>query len=292
MKPNDASTVIAVDGGGTRCRLVLDGPGGRAMTEAGPANISSDFDAAIAEISTGLAALAQAAGTDLATLRAVPAYVGLAGAVDAGLTARVAAALPLDRVRVEDDRPAALRGALGARDGAIAHFGTGSFFAIQVGGHMRLGGGWGSRLGDEGSAYWIGRAALAATLDMVDELVAPAPLTRELLARFGSAAAIVAHAAHATPAEIGKLARSVTETAAQGDPVARGIMASGADYIVRMAGLMGWKPGMALCLTGGLGPAYRDHLPPAFVDALVAPAGEPIEGGLELARAFAAEAAA
>ena len=52
------SPVIAVDGGGTRCRLVLDrGPGpagGRVSVETGPANVTSDFDAALGEIRRGL----------------------------------------------------------------------------------------------------------------------------------------------------------------------------------------------------------------------------------------------
>ncbi|MBU1176769.1 MAG: ATPase [Alphaproteobacteria bacterium] len=286
-----ASPVIAIDGGGTRCRLVLDGPDGRHMVEVGSANISTDFDAAIAEIATGLAALAKAAGTGIASLLGLFAYAGLAGAIDAAIAARVAAALPLRRVRVEDDRPSALRGALGSRDGAIAHFGTGSFFAIQVGGRMRLAGGWGSRLGDEGSAFWVGRSALSATLEMVDGLIAPSDLTRDLLERFVSAGGIVAYAARATPAEIGAIARTVTEAASMGDAAGRAILGSGADYIARVADRMGWVPGMALCLTGGLGPAYRDYLPTALSGALVAPMAAPIEGAVDLARAFAAEGA-
>jgi len=46
---------------------------------------------------------------------------------------------------------------------------------------------------------------------------------------------------------------------------------------------------MALCLTGGLGPAYAEHLPPQLSNALIAPRAAPIDGAIELARAFAAE---
>jgi glucosamine kinase len=286
-----ASSVIAVDGGGTRCRLVLDGPDGRHAVEVGPANVTSDFDAAIAEIEAGLGALANAAGTDAAALRDLPAFVGLAGVVDAAMAARVAAALPLRRARVEDDRPSALRGALGARDGAIGHFGTGSFFALQAGGQVRLAGSWGSRLGDEGSAFWVARAALSATLEAVDRLIEPTGLTEALLARFGSPGGIVAEAATAAPGQIGALAVLVTAAAVEDDAVALRILRAGGDHIARVTAQMGWQPGMAFCLTGGLGPSYRPYLPAPLERALIAPDAAPIEGAVALARAFAAETA-
>lgn len=283
------SFVIAIDGGGTRCRLALDGPHGRFSAETGSANVTTDFDAAIATIGAGLTELAAAASCDPARLAAVPAYLGLAGVTDSLMAARVAAALPLHRARVEDDRRAVLRGALGARDGAIAHFGTGSFFAIQTDGRVRFAGGWGSRLGDEGSAFWVARAALSATLDAVDGLIEHTDLTRSMLAQFGTPGGIVAHAAAATPAEIGALAPEVTSAAARQDPVALHILRSGADHIASVVERLGWRPGMALCLTGGLGPAYGDHLPAQLARALLDPIAPPIEGAVALAHEYAGE---
>ncbi len=290
MSDGIAHRVLAVDGGGTRCRLVLDGPGGRLSTEAGPANVSSGFDAAIAQIRAGLSALAAKAGMDAEALFGVPAYVGLAGVTDAAMAARVARALPLRRARVGDDRLSALRGALGARDGIIAHFGTGAFFALQAGGVVRLAGGWGPLLGDEGSAFWLGRTALSATLDAVDGLTPSTPLTDRLLARFGAPGQIVAQAAEATAAEIAALAPEVTGAAAAGDATGLRLLRAGSDHIGRVLAAMGWTPEMALCLTGGLGPVYRDYLPAPLARALVAPMAAPIDGAVELAHAFAAEA--
>ena len=262
-------SVIAVDGGGSTCRLVLDGPGGRYLAERGSANVSSDFAAALGEIRTGLAALAAQAGTDLAGLADVPAYVGLAGVTGPAKAEAVRAALPLARVRVEDDRRSALRGALGAHDGAIAHFGTGSFFALQSGAELRLAGGWGSRLGDEGSGYWVVRSALTETLASVDGLIAPSPLTEALLAAYGSAAEIVARVAVETPRETARLAPEVAAAAAAGDPVGARILQEGADHIALTLARMGWRDGMDLCLTGGFGPSYRDFLPDGLAEALV-----------------------
>jgi glucosamine kinase len=264
---------------------------GRRAVEAGPANVTTDFDGAIAEITSGLEMLAMSASMPISALADLPAYVGLAGATDTTICERVAAALPLRRVRVEDDRRAALRGALGTRDGAIAHFGTGSFYGFQAGGQVRLAGGWGARLGDEGSAFWVGRAALSATLDAVDGLIAPSTLTETLLARFGTPYGIVTHAATASPAEIGVLAQIVTAAADAGDKVGGEILTRGAENIVRVTEKLGWQPGMALCLTGGLGPTYSDYLPATLRNALVSPSAAPIDGAIELARIFATEAA-
>ena len=224
------TSVIAVDGGGTRCRVVLDGPDGRFLVERGAANVASDFNAATREIEAGLAALAEQTGKSLAEIRDLPIYLGLAGLTgQEDLAARVIARLQLRRARVTDDRPTALRGALGKRDGVIAHLGTGSLFALQRQGNMRLSGGWGARLGDQASAFWVARSALSATLEAEDRLIEATDLTRALMERFGSAGGIVAHAAQATPAQIGDLAPLVTEAAASGDPVGLRILNAGAD---------------------------------------------------------------
>lgn len=284
-----SETVLAVDGGGTRCRLALDGPDGRVQIEAGPANVSTNFDAAIAEIRAGLKALADKAGLRLETLHSLPAHLGLAGVPDEAMAARVAAALPLTHARVDEDKRSALRGALGLRDGAIAHFGTGSFFALQLGGVVRLSGGWGWRLGDEGSAYWVARSALSATLNAVDGLIAHTDLTKTLLDHFGSAGGIVAFAGPAKPGEIAAFSRQVTEAAQAGDAVGAQILRAGAAHIAEVLAKMGWREGMALCLTGGLGPVYRNDLAAPLAAALVKPAGAPIDGALALAREFAAD---
>ena len=65
--------------------------------------------------------------------------------------------LPFARARIESDAVIALKGALGDDDGAIAALGTGSVFGVQRGGEVRMIGGWGFLLGDQGSGARIGR---------------------------------------------------------------------------------------------------------------------------------------
>jgi glucosamine kinase len=285
MSDSRSIPVIAVDGGGTRCRVAYDDGRSTTVVETGPANASTDFESAARQVTEGLNVLSQRMNVDLSGL---PAFVGLAGVVDAGIVDRLAAALPLSKARIADDRPAALRGALGRKDGVIAHCGTGSFFAAQIGGAMRFAGGWGSVLGDEASAHWIGKRALRIALDCADGLCPPSPLTDKLHADLGDAPGIVRFAGKATPADIGALARIVTNCASNNDAVATRILKEGAGEIARTLPLLGWTQGMAICLTGGLGPHYLPYLPEDMRAHVTPPEGEPLAGAIDLAREGAA----
>ena len=280
---------VAVDGGGTRCRLALVCDGEGPEVTVGPANVTSDFSGALAEIGRGLERLAASADIGLDLLHGLPAYLGIAGVTGPEMAARVREALPFRRARVEDDRPAALRGALGNRDGAIAHCGTGSFLALRAAGTMRLAGGWGPVLGDEASAQWVGRHALAAVLRAHDGTGPASGLTARLLREYGPPARIVSFAAGASPMQLGEIAGHVT-AAAPADPLAAQILTGGAAEIARALPCLGWTSELALCLTGGLGPAYGSYLPPATQAALTAATGEPIDGARALARDFARQA--
>ena len=284
-----AGAVLAVDGGGSRCRMALVlGDGQRWMVEAGPTNVSSDFQGACDTLRQGLRDLAKAAQVPFERLVAVPAYLGLAGVTHAELAQRVAAALPLAHCEVGEDQRIALRAALGRDAGAVAHCGTGSFFGVQAGGQIRLCGGWGLTLGDEASAAWLGRRALNLTLAEADGLRARSDLGQGLLQDLGPAPQIVAWAAQASPAHFGALARRVTAAAATGDVMAVEVMQAGAGHIAHVLEQMGWQTGQTLCLTGGLGPQYASYLPDRMQAAVTPPQAEPLEGAVDFARARAA----
>ncbi|MEM9247606.1 MAG: BadF/BadG/BcrA/BcrD ATPase family protein [Pseudomonadota bacterium] len=276
--------VLAIDGGGSRCRLACAGAGRESRVETGPANVYSDFDGAVARIRDGLSKLAAEAGVEVAALVRVPAFVGLAGVCSDATTAKLHHALPFERMLIEDDRPAALRGALGHADGAVIHCGTGSFLAFQKDGETRLAGGWGAVLGDEASARWIGWMALNHALRVTDGTLPANVWARALVDDMGGVDAVLQFASSATPADFGTIAPRVTEAATEGDPLALSILERGADHVARAVQALGWSEGMALCLTGGVAPFYRDHLPQALADALQEPEGAPLDGALSLAR--------
>lgn len=292
MNYPSSSLTLAVDGGGTRCRIALARDDQITQVETGAANVSTNFDQAVTEIYQGLEQLAGKTGLTLATLSQAPAYLGLAGVISAKIATRLAEALPLVKSQIEDDRSAALRGALGDVDGAIAHCGTGSFLASQIKGQRRIIGGWGPILGDQASAQWLGRQALSRVLDVADGLAAPSALSATILASLQNSAGIVAFASTASPTDFGDLAKEVTHHAQNGDTLAVELMYLGADYIAARLPQIGWASGARLCLTGGLAPQYASYLPQRMQDALTPPQGDPLTGALALAREFAAKSTA
>jgi N-acetylglucosamine kinase-like BadF-type ATPase len=132
----------------------------------------------------------------------------------AGRLARLAA-----RVEVLSDAQAALLGALGSRPGLLVLAGTGS---IVIGrdrhGRWARAGGLGPLLGDEGSAFWIGRAWLRATTRGEDFLP-----VRRLIARADAVSRIAA------------LAPTVLGRARRGDPRARAIVREAQMHLARLA---------------------------------------------------------
>ena len=153
----------------------------------------------------------------------------------------------------------ALAGAFESGPGIVVSAGTGS---IAVGrdtnGARRRIGGYGWQMGDEGSGYAIGRAALGAVSRAYDGRSPRTALTDQVLAATRSADfdALVRWAASASPAEMAALAPHVLEIAAQGDPLAQGI----ADYAARelsqlaicLLPQLDAKPPIGVALTGGL----------------------------------------
>ena len=134
----------------------------------------------------------------------------------------------------------------GPDDGAVIGIGTGSFLGRQAGGRMRLMGGWGLPLGDEASGAWLGRAVLRATLRAREGWGVETGLTRALDAELGGEAGIIGFASGATPAQFAAFAPRVAEAAQHGDPVCRGILQQGADYIAAGLAHLGFTQGERL----------------------------------------------
>ncbi|MCE8537908.1 ATPase [Ruegeria pomeroyi] len=291
MGKSEHSLVVAIDGGGTRCRIAACRGKDVLAVETGPANASTDFGKAVRQIAHGLELLAARMGCSVETLSTAPAFVGLAGVSGPDIADRLRAVLPFKHVRIEDDRVAAARGVLGHRDGAIGHCGTGSFYAAQTGGKVRFAGGWGPVLGDEASAQWVGRIALGLALETLDGRLQPSALSERLIADLEGAAGILRFVGSALPSEMGALAPLVTEFAGRGDSIGGEIMRRGAGEIVRALKAIGWQAGQAVCLTGGIGPHYISYLPEDLRAVVIDREGEPIDGAIALARDLAQEIA-
>ena len=204
MSKADAEILVGVDGGGTACRFALSHAGRRVEHRAGPANVYSDFPAALETLTAGLDALAVKAG--LSDLTGARLYLGLAGVTGAKMAEKVAAALPYRNVTVADDRLTAVTGALASRDGAVIGIGTGSFLARKSGDRVTMMGGWGFVLGDEASGAWLGRRLLQHVLHVADGLAPATGLTEAALQQLGGIpAGLVDIARAARPAHFAAL---------------------------------------------------------------------------------------
>jgi len=101
------------------------------------------------------------------------ACIGAAGAGRpeiAGIVREMVAEIVSGEIEVVGDMEIALRAAFGAGPGVIVIAGTGSIaFGRDAQGRTARAGGWGFAVSDEGSAHWIGRAAVSAVLRAADE---------------------------------------------------------------------------------------------------------------------------
>lgn len=181
------------------------------------------------------------------------------------------------RVRVISDAEAAFLGALGESPGLLVLAGTGSIVLGRTPrGRWIRRGGLGPFLGDEGSAFWIGR---------------------EWLRTRGADAASVRRLAHA-PSRIARLAVSVLRQARRGDHVARRIVSEAQRHLAAQAAevarALRLRPPIAFSWAGRLleDAAFRRGVRRALRDSglsvrVVPPRETPVQAAARLARALA-----
>jgi len=134
-----------------------------------------------------------------------------------------------ERLMVVHDSVNALAGATAGRPGIIVIAGTGSVArGTNARGEEARCGGWGHRFGDEGSAYWIGREAVRATLAEYDRMAAETILTPMLFERLGVNSPYQLtekyYAGSLSREHLAGLSLWVDEAARQGDKVSQEIL--------------------------------------------------------------------
>ncbi|MCG6903921.1 MAG: hypothetical protein LJE68_14700 [Rhodobacter sp.] len=281
------SFLVGVDGGGSNCRVSIARADGSVIGTAkgAAANPSTAMDSAVQTLLSTLDAARVQARISTADLAQADAHFGLAGVINPSIARSIADAMPIDRIRVTDDRTTNMAGALGDADGFVAAIGTGSFLGAQAGGTQKFIGGWGFWLGDEASGAWIGRRLLTTVLHWQDGLRDASDLLTGALAGFsGDTGEIVLFARTATPQEFATLAPRVIAAAQAGDSAGLDIVRTGAAYMQTALVSLGHCPGDPLCLIGGLGPEYARFLDADFAQDIRAPRGSALDGALLLAR--------
>jgi glucosamine kinase len=283
--------LLAVDGGGTRCRARLATIPGNLLGEAvaGPANLLRGVNRSFAVVVEVASACLRQAALPPTDARRIVACLALAGASEPTyLAAAQAHEHPFRKAMITTDAHAACIGAHGQADGGIIIAGTGTVGWAMVKGRTYRVGGWGLPISDEGSGAWAGCEALRRVLWAHDGRIAWTPMLRALFANFGrDPHAIVTWAATASPGDFGALAPHVVDYAAQGDGVSIELLRLSAAHIDALASRLFAVGVDRLALVGGFAPSLRRWLSPATAEHLVEPAGDALAGALALARAAA-----
>jgi N-acetylglucosamine kinase-like BadF-type ATPase len=179
--------VLGFDGGGTKTDCVLmDASGGvLARSQAGPSNpLRVGFGAALAAVrEAARAAMAAGKTPEGEKPLAICAALGGVGPAESAekIRALLTAEFPTAKIRVCTDLESALAA---ADDGPaiVIDAGTGSFaIGRNARGETARAGGYGSQIGDEGSAYEIGRRAVLAAMHENDRTGADSVLGPRLL---------------------------------------------------------------------------------------------------------------
>jgi N-acetylglucosamine kinase-like BadF-type ATPase len=167
--------------------------------------------------------------------------IGMSGASVAGLVAwaeGVVHELGPAHVKVIGDHIVAHRAAFGAMPGVLVVAGTGSIaYGKNEHGETARAGGWGPIVSDEGSAYWIGREAVAAALRLHD-LASNNGLYASIVQfwQAGSPEEVVRIANSNESARFAELSSLVTAVAEKGDSTAQAILTRAGEELAALAG--------------------------------------------------------
>lgn len=291
--------VIAIDAGGTKTRLRCYDEDGAVLfsLERGtmhPRQVG--YDGMRERLSARLGEVARESRTDLET---TVLSAGLAG-YGPGRERAVEDALEpvlchMGGVVLNSDAEIARLGALGGADGILVISGTGSIAVSSIGGRRGRAGGWGSSFGDEGSGYWIGRAALGEASHQADGRAERTELLRGVCSHFGVSDPFgLVSAVSASGDERGvvaSLARTVADLARQGDAPSLHILDAAAHELSRLVNALVGEGRTNCSWSGGVfsmgelitTPLSRYVSPKV---SLCAPQGGALDGALLAARKY------
>jgi len=237
--------VLGIDGGGTKTVALAADLRGNVLGRgtSGASNYQTvGLDRAVAALKEASERAAADAG--VTTHRFEVACLGLAGVgreTDRALLLPTIKKLELaDRIILEHDAAIALAGATACQPGVVVLAGTGAMaFGMNQSGEKRRAGGWGNMLGDEGSAYYIGRRALAAACRAYDgrgpETALVSKLMEDLSLDHFTDIVKKIYNKEASPQKIASLAPLVSQLAKAGDDVATGILRDAAEELALAA---------------------------------------------------------
>ena len=255
---------MGIDGGGTRTRVALvDGAGRECARAEGPPTLIDPADpkATLGVIVDLCREVAAKGGADLPV---AGLWAGIAGAGTEPMKGVVETALGeaglSSRTSVGADAQATFHDAFPSGPGILLISGTGSIALARGsdGSRVRVGG-WGVHLGDEGSGYRIGMAALRALARGEDGRGVPTKLRDPVLEALGVAGPpeLIKWTATSRKADVAALVPLICEVAEAGDQAATTVIEKAVDELVEhvrtlVRRLEPWPATPEVALAGGL----------------------------------------
>ena len=216
--------------------------------------------------------------------------IGAAGAENDSNKAQLTSALAdlgLAKIIIKSDAFISLLGATNGEPGVVVALGTGSV-AMRLDEEDRITqfGGWGFRVGDQGSGAQLGRALVTAVLQEFDRGHLASPLVSNTLDIIGrDRQAILRWVKAATPRDFASLCPLVV-TDDDTDPLAGRLIEQTLSDIDSLIHLARGDTSLPVYLMGGLGKAIYDYLPLAKESWVDLARGDAVDGALLIGRRF------
>jgi N-acetylglucosamine kinase-like BadF-type ATPase len=184
------SYYLGIDGGGSKTTCAVgDETALLATVTTGPSNIIRVGESRAREsLHDAIRQACATAHIDPAQIdRACIGVAGTARQEVSGAVRKIVADLIPAKIEVVGDMEIAMEAAFGEGPGVIVIAGTGSIaYGRDARGRTARAGGWGFAVSDEGSAHWIGRAAVAGLLRAIDAGDLADPSMAETTPLFGA----------------------------------------------------------------------------------------------------------
>lgn len=259
---------VGVDGGGTKCKLVLQSEDGETLGSGrgGPASIRLSVENSWISIHDAFGQACQQAGLSFDDSNVeFHAGMGLAGTeIRSAMNAFLKTPHPFKTLLLESDAHTACLGAHNGRDGAIIIIGTGVIGYEIVHKQVVRIGGWGFPHGDEGGGAWLGLEAIRLMLHMIDGRIKSTPLLDAIFGTFDRDVDKFSEwVSTAKSSQFGEFAPMVLEYVKQDGPFATKLISKAGHHINAVAHALehrSLEDNIPFALFGGIAPFIRPYL--------------------------------
>ena len=279
------SFIFGIDGGGTGCRVGLADKSGKIISrhEGGPANIATSFKEANKNIIDTCEKALKKINLPKSTINETYAVLGLAGSNMGDFDKKLSKLLPFKENFIVNDGEITLQGAIGASDGCIAAIGTGSVYVGRANGIVKQIGGWGFTLGDDGSGAKLGQNLLRLAMRCHENLDKHSDLTVQVMKKFDNKIInLIKETYSFKPKDFAQFAPLIFESNLNGDNQARNILNDQIPIIEKSIMSAGFNKNHPFCLLGGISKFYKQLIKEKFLNALVEPKGDAVDGAIAI----------